>query len=86
MNVDVYDGGDTLYCVVYLRLSIACVSPFRKHFLSITLSKNRLNLTASVVPAAKLRDSWQFKQIKSAPHCSAVITEKTKGILFIEFC
>lgn len=69
--VDAYVGGDILNCVVYFRLSIVCVSPFEKYFRSMTLSKNRFNLAAFVLPVAKLRVSWQFKHITSAPHCSA---------------
>lgn len=63
--------GGPLYCDVYFLLSFACASPREKYFRSMTLSKNRFNLAASVLPVARLRDSWQFKQITSAPHCSA---------------
>lgn len=69
-----YDGGDMLNCA-YFRLSFPRGSPFEKYFRSITLSKKRFNLAEFVEPVARLRASWQFKQITSAPHCSA----KTRG-------
>lgn len=68
--VGAYDGGDILNWV-YFRLSCPIVSPLEKYFRSMTLSKKRFNLAAFVEPVAKLRASWQFKQITSAPHCSA---------------
>lgn len=68
--VEAYVGGDILNCV-YFRLSFPMVSPLAKYFRSITLSKNRFNLVALVLPAAKPLVSWQFRQITSAPHCSA---------------
>lgn len=50
---------------------------------SMTQSKKRDNLTASVVPAAKLRVSRQLSQISSAPHLSAArrntVTQITSG-------
>lgn len=70
--VDEYGGDDEPNWVAYLRLSFDTVSPFAKYLRSITLSKNRFNLAALCVPDAKLRLSWQFTQITSAPHCSAV--------------
>lgn len=69
--VGAYDGGDVLYCVVYFRLSAPMPSPFEKNLRSMTLSKNRFNLLAFVLPVASPRVSWQSKQMTSAPHCSA---------------
>lgn len=80
--VDEYKGGDILNWVVYFRLSFPSESPFEKYFRSMTLSKNRLNLDAFVVPVAKLRASWQFKQITSAPHCSAANQSNTLIMMF----
>lgn len=65
-----YDGGDMLNGAYFL-LSFPRDSPFEKYLRSITLSKNRFNLAEFVVPVARLLASWQFKQITSAPHCSA---------------
>lgn len=80
--VDAYDGGEILYCAVYFRLSTPCGSILGKCLRSMTLSKNRLILTALWLPGAKPLVSWQFKQITSAPHCSA----KHKSNCNISYC
>lgn len=68
--VGAYRGGGILN-VVYFRFSTPCESILEKCFRSMTLSKNRFNLTALWLPGDKPLVSWQFKQITSAPHCSA---------------
>lgn len=71
-----YDVGGTLNCVIYFRLSVPKISPFEKCLRSITLSKNRFNFDEFVLPVANPLVSWQFKQMTSAPHCSAKHTQK----------
>lgn len=79
--VDAYEGGDMLNCV-YFRLSLPRDSPFvEKYLRSMTLSKNRFSLAAFVVPVARLLASWQFRQITSAPHCSAAERKKRETII-----
>ena len=75
-----YDVGGTLNCVVYFRLSVANISPFEKCLRSITLSKNRFNFDEFVLPVASPLVSWQFKQMTSAPHCSAKIKKNENDI------